>query len=100
LPGGGELEPFTVTLIRWVEGQPGITMPELAARLRREHGVSANPNALSRLLSRACWTFEKSSRRAVGRSCRRHQMTPPPVLLVAALAAPGLANLAFINETP
>ena len=88
LPGGGKLAPFKSTLIGWVEEQPDITMPELAARLRREHGVSADPSALSRLLCQAGWTFKKSPGRAGGRACRRRQKTPPLVPLVAALAVP------------
>ena len=59
-PGSGKLAPFEAFLIQEVENKPDITMPDLAARLWEEHGVSAAPATLSRLL---CWrgfTYKKS----------------------------------------
>ena len=39
---------------------PDITMPELAARLQAEHGVTASPASLSRVLCAAGFTYKKS----------------------------------------
>lgn len=60
-PGGGKLGPFRAVVLRWVEETPDMTMPELARRLDREHGVTAHPSAFSRLLCKAGWTYKKSS---------------------------------------
>ena len=59
-PGGGKLEPFRALLLRWVEETPDVTMPELARRLDREHGVTVHQSTLSRLLCAAGWTYKKS----------------------------------------
>ena len=85
-PGSGKLGPFKALLIGWVEEKPDITMPELAERLRHEHGVTVSPSALSRLLCQAGWTYKKSARRAGGRARRRCQTPPPLVPLAHALA--------------
>ncbi|WP_244470987.1 IS630 transposase-related protein [Microvirga massiliensis] len=42
-PGRGKLAPYEAFLVQTVERQPDITMPDLAARLLAEHGVSAAP---------------------------------------------------------
>ena len=57
-PGSGKLERFKTMLIGWVEAKPDITMPELAERLHRTHGVTVRPNSLSRLLCQAGWTYK------------------------------------------
>ena len=90
-PSGGKLARFKATLIGWVEATPDITMPELAERLRRDHGVTVRPSSLSRLLCQAGWTYKKSSDRAGGRTCRRRQTAPALVPLDPALAQPTLA---------
>ena len=59
-PGSGKLAPFEAFLIQEVEKKPDITMPDLAARLWEEHGVSAAPATLSRLLCRRGFTYKKS----------------------------------------
>ena len=46
-------------LIAQVEKRPDITMPELAAVLQAEQGVTASPASLSRLLCRAGFTYKK-----------------------------------------
>jgi transposase len=92
LPGGGKLGPFQAALLGWVEEQPDITMPELAERLHREHGVTATPSALSRRLCQAGWTYKKSPRRTGGRARRRRQTAPALVPLADALAAPAAAT--------
>jgi transposase len=48
--GGGKLAPYADVLSRWVEENGDITMPELAAKLEAECGVSAHPASLSRFL--------------------------------------------------
>lgn len=87
-PGGGKLGPFKATLLGWVEAKPDITMPELAVRLQREHGVTTTPSSLSRLLCQAGWTYKKSPGRAGDRARRRRQTTPTLVPVAAALAVP------------
>ena len=47
-------------LIGWVEADGDITMPELAARLLAERGVSAHPASLSRLLIQHGFTVKKT----------------------------------------
>src|SRR4028119_2036824 len=44
--GTGKLAPYETFLICTVEAKPGITMPELAARLPAEHGGAAAPGSL------------------------------------------------------
>ena len=52
-PGGGKLAPYLAALLEWVEADPDITMPELAAKLEAEKAVKAHPASLSRVLLRA-----------------------------------------------
>ncbi len=47
-PGRGKLMGYETFLVRIVEAEPAITMPELAARLLDEHGIVAAPAMLSR----------------------------------------------------
>jgi transposase len=58
-PGSGRLVPYEAFLVQVVEAEPAITMPELAARLLAEHGVTAAPAVLSRLLCRLGFTYKK-----------------------------------------
>lgn len=60
-PGGGKLAPHADILIRWVEEQGDITMPELAAKLARERGVTAHPASLSRFLIKLGFTVKKNT---------------------------------------
>src|SRR5215210_9578328 len=57
--GTGKLAPYEAFLIRTVEAQPDITMPDLSARLWEEFGVVADPATLSRLLCRAASRIKK-----------------------------------------
>jgi transposase len=59
--GTGKLAPYEAFLIRAVEKKPDITMPDLAARLWEQHGVSAAPATLSRLLCRCGFTYKKTA---------------------------------------
>lgn len=49
-PGGGKPAPHAELLIGWVEKQGDITMPELAAKLKAERGVTVHPASLSSFL--------------------------------------------------
>ena len=57
-PGGGKLVAYETFLIRTVEAEPAITMPELAARLLDEHGIVAAPAMLSRFLCRRGFSYK------------------------------------------
>ena len=69
--GTGRLAPYQSFLVQTVEAKPDITMPELAARLWEEHGISAAPATLSRLLWRHGLTYKKTAD-GFGRRTRRH----------------------------
>ncbi len=58
--GKGPLSEHLPFLLAAVEAAPDITMPELAARLLAERGITANPASLSRLLCRAGMTYKKT----------------------------------------
>jgi transposase len=60
-PGGGTLQAQLAKIVAWVEAEPDITMPELAARLLTAAGVQAHPASLSRLLSKAGFSFKKNA---------------------------------------
>ena len=60
-PGDGKLQAQIDKIIAWVEAEPDITMPELAAKLLQAVGVPAHPASLSRLLSKAGFSFEKNA---------------------------------------
>ena len=59
--GGGRLAAHVAALITWVEANGDITMPELAAQLLAERGVTAHPASLSRLLIQHGFTVKKNS---------------------------------------
>lgn len=60
-PGGGKLAPYTATLVRWVEEDGDITMPELSAKLAAEHGVLAHPASLSKFLIKQGFSVKKNT---------------------------------------
>lgn len=59
--GKGPLVEHLDYLIGVVEAEPDITMPELAARLAAERGVTAAWASLSKLLCRAGFTYKKTA---------------------------------------
>lgn len=59
--GSGKLEPYRDFLIARVLEKPDITMPELARVLQEEHGVTADPSTLSKLLCAAGFTYKKNA---------------------------------------
>jgi transposase len=70
-PGGGKLAPYLAILIDWVEAEPDMTMPELAAKLLAEEGVAAHPASLSRVLIRAGFSVKKNAAGLGDRARRR-----------------------------
>lgn len=71
-PGNGKLSPHRAFLVGLVDEQGDITMPELAERLAREHGVRALPSSLSRFLLKSGFTYKKSAD-GVGMRTRPHR---------------------------
>src|SRR6202171_6604289 len=49
-PGGGQLAPHLTALLEWVEAEPDITMPELAAKLKAENDVTGDAALVSSVL--------------------------------------------------
>lgn len=67
--GSGKLAGYRDRLVGWVERDPEISMPELAALLEAQCGVVAHPSSLSRLLLAAGYSVKKNA--AGGRSRTR-----------------------------
>ena len=65
--GSGKLAAHQDRLIAWVEAEPDMSMPELAALLEAECDVIAHPTSLSRLLLASGYTVKKN---AAGRRSR------------------------------
>ena len=60
-PGSGRLVSCLGYLIERIGREPDITMPELAAVVKAECGVTAHPASLSKLLCRAGYTYNKTA---------------------------------------
>ncbi|MDB5577633.1 MAG: Transposase protein [Bradyrhizobium sp.] len=58
--GTGKLSEYQDQLIGWVEAEPDMSMPELAALLEAQCGVIVHPASLSRLLLAAGYTVKKT----------------------------------------
>jgi transposase len=67
--GTGKLSEYQDQLIGWVEAEPDMSMPELAALLEAKCGVIVHPASLSRALLAAGYTVKKNA--AGGRSRTR-----------------------------
>jgi transposase len=67
-PGDGKLAGHRDRLVAWVEAEPDISMPELAAKLAAESGIVAHPASLSRFLLAAGFTVKKNTAGRRGRS--------------------------------
>ncbi len=67
-PGGGKLAAYHDLLIRWVEAEGDVTMPELAARLATERQIVVHPASLSRYLRKAGYTVKKNAAGERGRT--------------------------------
>jgi transposase len=59
--GSGRLAAHVAVLVAWVDAEGDVTMPELAARLLAERGVTAHPASLSRLLRAEGYTVKKNA---------------------------------------
>lgn len=59
--GSGLLAAHIEVLVRWVDADGDITMPELSARLLAERGIKAHPASLSRRLIRHSFTVKKNA---------------------------------------
>ena len=70
-PGGGKLAPHMRVLTEWVEAEPDITMPELAAKLQAKTGLIIHPASLSRALLQAGFSFKKNAAGIRDRARRR-----------------------------
>ncbi len=98
-PGGGKLGPYRERIVAKVEAQPDITMPDLAAWLLAEHGVSVDPSNLSKLLCKAGFSYKKTllaAERKRADVCQERadwQRQRQPAMR----AAPG--RLVFVDET-
>jgi len=56
----GKLGPYREAIVGKVKAKLDITMPELAAWLEGEHGVTVDPSNLSKLLCREGFTYKKN----------------------------------------
>jgi len=93
--GSGKLAAHQAFLIGRVEAQPDITMPELAAALAAERGVTASPASLSRVLCKAGFTYKKTADGVGARTRRRAGATTgvdreAPAPDAASAGAPGV----------
>ena len=59
--GSGKLAPHREAILAKVDAQPDITMPDLAAWLYDERGVSVDPSNLSKLLRKAGLSYKKNT---------------------------------------
>jgi transposase len=66
--GTGKLAACRDQMIGWVEAEPDMSMPELAALLEARCGVIAHPASLSRALLAAGYTVKKNAAGGRGRT--------------------------------
>lgn len=59
--GSGKLGPYRAVLIEKVKAKPDITLPDLAAWLAAEHGLTVDPSNLSKLLCKAGFSYKKNA---------------------------------------
>ena len=59
--GSGKLGPYRAVLIEKVKAKPDITMPDLAVWLEAEHGLTADPSNLSKLLCKEGFSYKKNA---------------------------------------
>ena len=69
--GSGKLGPHRCAIIETVKAKPDITMPDLAAWLEEQFGVTADPSNLSKLLRQEGFTYKKNAAGIGERSLRR-----------------------------
>ncbi|MES2158862.1 MAG: hypothetical protein V4512_13765, partial [Pseudomonadota bacterium] len=93
-PGDGKLAPHMATLVKRVDAEPDIAMPELSARLASATGVEAHPASLSRVLLKAGYSFKKT---LLAMECGRDDVAHP---LVPASSTYQLCLVAFLSCPP
>jgi len=54
-----KLTPYLEEITGWLKDRPDMTLQEMAARLERDHGVSASTSGLSDMLRKAGYTYKK-----------------------------------------
>ena len=59
--GSGKLGAHRRVIIDKVKARPDITMPDLAAWLEAQHGVTVDPSNLSKFLCKEGFTYKKSA---------------------------------------
>ena len=59
--GSGKLGPYCAAIVDKVKAQPDVTMPDLAAWLEAEHGVTVDPSNLSKLLCKEGFSYKKNA---------------------------------------
>ena len=59
--GSGKLGPYRDAIIEKVKAKPDITMPDLAAWLEADHGVTVDPSNLSKLLCKEGFSYKKNA---------------------------------------
>jgi transposase len=69
--GSGRLGPHRLAIVEKVKAKPDITMPGLAAWLEEQHGVTADPSNLSKLLRQEGFTYKKNAAGIGARTLRR-----------------------------
>lgn len=73
--GFGKLAPHMEAIIKRVEEQPDITLPELATVLKAERGISVHPGHLSKVLCKAGFSYKKNTAGG-GTRTRRYPHSP------------------------
>ena len=56
--GKGKLDPYRPFLVKLIEQEGGMTMPELASTLADATGVQAHPDAIGRFLRKLGFTYK------------------------------------------
>lgn len=69
--GSGKLAPHRQAVIDKVKAKPDITMPDLAAWLEAQHGVTVDASNLSKFLCKEGFTYKKSAAGIGERTLRR-----------------------------
>ena len=74
--GSGKLAPVRDAILAEVKTRSDITMPDLVAWLKVEHGVTIDPSTLSKFLCGEGFTYKKNAA-GLGKRTRRREDGPP-----------------------
>lgn len=69
--GSGKLGPYGAAIIEKVKEKPDMTMPDLAAWLEGDHGVTVDPSNLSKFLCKEGFSYKKNAAGIGERTLRR-----------------------------